>query len=101
MRRGNYGKLTTLDKSGTSNHTGNKLAIGHQCTSHQMYYTKSGKTYHNQNDYDGGTNISPITQKYRNHKDIHHQTNVNNDDQLRNQLATLKLGALLAHNPQD
>ena len=101
MRRDSYVKWTTLDKSGTNNLTGNELAIGHQCTSHPMYYTKYGKTYHSQNDYDGGTNISPTTQKYQNHKDIHHQTNVNNEYEIRQYLVTPMLRPPLEHNHKE
>ena len=101
MRRGNYGKWTTLDKSGANSLTGNELAIGHQCTNHPMYYTKYGKIYLKQNAYDGGTNTLPITQKYQNHKDIHHRTNVNNAYETHRHLVTSKLGTPLGHNHQE
>ena len=104
MRRGNYGKLTMLDRNGTSNPTGSAHRIGHQCTNHQTRSTKYGKAYHNQSAYDGGTNTFSKTQKYRNLRDIYHQTNVNNADNILNQkriLVTPKLATLLMHNPQE
>ena len=101
MRRGNYGKWTMLEKSGANNLTGNELAIGHQCTNHPMYHTKYSKIYLKQNAYDGGTNTSLITQKYQNHKDIHHPTNVNRERQTRRHLVTQTLETRLERNHQD
>ena len=101
MRRDSYGKLTMLDRSGTNNHTGNVRKIGHQCTNHRTHYTKYGKIYHRLNDCDGGTNTSTTTQKFQNHQDTLHRINVNNEDQIPYQLATLKLEAHLVHNHQE